>query len=79
MEVHLTPEKEAKLHQLATRTGREAAQVVEEAVDQLLEYDAHFIREVEKGLTQIERGELLSHEEVGERLKNLFASRQRHA
>ena len=61
MEVHLTPKKEARLHQFATRTGREVAQVVEEAVDRLLEYDAHFVREVEKGLAQIERGEVLSH------------------
>ena len=79
MEVHLTPEKEARLQQLATLTGRETAQVVEEAVDRLLEYDAHFIREVEKGLAQIERGEVLSHEEVGKRLKVLFASRQHPA
>lgn len=79
MEVYLTPEKEAKLHQLAIRTGKEAAQVVEEAVDHLLEYDAHFLNEVEKGLAQIERGELLTHEEVGKRLKTLFASRQRPA
>ncbi len=79
MEVHLTPEKEAMLHQLATRTGKETAQVVEEAVDRLLEYDAHFIREVEKGLAQVERGEVLTHEEVGARLETLFASRHHPA
>jgi predicted transcriptional regulator len=72
MEVHLTPEKEAQLHQLATRTGKETAQVVEEAVDRLLEYDACFIAAVEEGRAAARRGDLLEHEEVVERIERMF-------
>ena len=48
MEVHLSPEKEARLQQLATRTGRDAAQVVQAAVDRILEYEESFLAAVEK-------------------------------
>ena len=37
MEVHLSPDKEARLRQFATRTGKDTAQLVEEAVDRMLE------------------------------------------
>ncbi len=74
MEVHLAAEKEAKLHQLATRTGKDATQVIEEAVDQLLEYDARFIQAVEEGRASARRGELLEHDEVVERIEHMFRS-----
>jgi len=56
MEVHLSVEKEARLQQFATRTGKEASQVVEEAIDRMLDYEAHFIEAVEKGLASASRG-----------------------
>lgn len=46
MEVHLSAEKEARIRQFATRTGKDTAQVVEEAVDRMLEYDARFVQAV---------------------------------
>jgi predicted DNA-binding protein len=49
MKVQLSPEKEARLHHFASRTGRDAAQLVVEAVDRMLEYDARFIDAVEEG------------------------------
>jgi predicted transcriptional regulator len=64
MEVHLTPEKKALLEQMASRTGKNTVDLVQEAVDRLLDYDAWFIQEVEKGLAQAERGELIDHEDV---------------
>jgi uncharacterized protein (DUF433 family) len=39
LELHLPADKEARLRQFATRTGKDAEQVVEEAVDRMLEYD----------------------------------------
>jgi predicted transcriptional regulator len=45
---------------------------VQEAVERFMDYDEWFIREVEKGLAQIDAGELLEHEEVGNRLTALF-------
>jgi predicted transcriptional regulator len=36
------------------------------------------VREVEEGLAQIDRGEMLSHEEVAARMEKLIAEKQRH-
>ena len=69
MEVNFSPEKEALLHQLAARTGKDTAALVQEAVDRLLDYDEWFIQEVEKGLAQANRGELIDHEEVVNRIE----------
>lgn len=75
MEVHLSPEKEAQLHQLATRTGKDTAQLVQEAVDLLLDYEAWFLEEVEKGLAQADRGELIEHEEAIRRIEKRLQDR----
>jgi predicted transcriptional regulator len=74
MEVHFSPEKEARIHQFATRTGKDTAQVVEEAVDRMLEYEARFIDAVEEGRAAARRGELLEHDEVVERIEQMFRS-----
>ena len=76
MEIHLNPEKEARLRELAARTGQDTAQVIEEAVDRLLDYDTWFIREVEKGQADVERGNVISHEEVGRRIEKLLKEKQ---
>jgi predicted transcriptional regulator len=46
--------------------------LLEEAVDRFLDYDTWFIREVEKGLAEANRGELIDHEEVGARVDALM-------
>lgn len=69
MEIHLTPEKEALLRQVAARTGQDAAQVVQEAVDRLLDHDTWFVREVEKGQLQAAQGDLIDHDEVVVRIE----------
>jgi predicted transcriptional regulator len=74
MEVQLPPEKEAKLQNVATRTGRPAAQLVEEAVDRMLEYDARFIEAVEVGRAAARRGDLVEHDEVVSRIEGMFQS-----
>jgi predicted DNA-binding protein len=43
MEVRFSPDKEARLQKVAARAGKDPSQLVEEAVDRMLEYDAHFI------------------------------------
>jgi predicted transcriptional regulator len=74
MEVHLSPDKEARLQQVATRTGKNAAQIVEEAVDRMLEYDTRFIQAVEEGRSSARRGDLLEHDDVVERIEQMFRS-----
>jgi len=74
MEVHFSPDKEARLRDFATRTGKDAAQIVEEAVDRMLEYDAHFIEAVKEGRAAARRGDLLEHDAVVERVEKLLSS-----
>ena len=76
MEVNLSPELQAKLERVAEQQGRNAQSLIREAVERLLGYDEWFVREVEKGLAQIERGEVLDHKDVGIRLEKLLKQKQ---
>lgn len=68
MEVNLSNELQAKLASMAQKRGVEAKELVREAIERLVEYDDWFVREVEKGLAQIDQGHTLTQEEVGARL-----------
>jgi len=72
----LTPEREARLNQLAARSGKNTAELVQEAVDRLLDYESWFVQEVEKGLAQAARGELIEHEEVVARIEKRLKEKQ---
>ena len=72
MEVQLSPQKEAQLRDVAARTGRPAAELVEEAVERMLEYDARFVEAVEVGRSAARRGDLIDHEEVVARIERMF-------
>jgi predicted transcriptional regulator len=67
MELHLTPETEAKLNELARRTHRGADELVEEAVDHLVAYNEWFERKVKDSQAAISRSETLPDEEVERR------------
>ena len=74
MEVHLTPEQEAELSKLATRKGRNANELAQEVIGFYLEHEARFVVAVKRGLESLDRGEYVSHEEVGARIDRLFPS-----
>jgi predicted transcriptional regulator len=74
MEIHFPPDKEARLQQLAARTGRNPAQLVEEALDRMFDYDERFIAAVEEGRTSARRGNLLDHDEVVQRVEQMLRS-----
>jgi predicted transcriptional regulator len=76
MELRLTPELAARLSRLAAQQGREVQALAQESIERLVDYDEWFIREVEKGLASADRGETLTHEEVGERLERLIAEKR---
>jgi predicted transcriptional regulator len=63
MNVSLDAAVQGKLLRLAAECGRDAEVLAREA-------------EVEKGLAQIDRGEVLTHGRVGSRLENLLAEKQ---
>ena len=73
--MHLDPDVEAKLARLAAERGQNAASLAEEAIERFVDHDEWFIREVEAGLAQIQRGEVLTHEEVGARIARLRAEK----
>ena len=64
MEVRLKPDLEEKLSRLANERGRDRESLVVEAVERMVDYDAWFVQEVEKGLAAADRGEFLEHEEI---------------
>ena len=78
MEVPLSPDVQSKLGRLAAERGRSAEALAREAIERFVDYDEWFIRDVEKGLAQIDRGEVLTHEEVGVRIERLLAEKQQH-
>jgi predicted transcriptional regulator len=59
----------AKLTRIAHERGMDAEAVAREAIERLVDYDDWFLREVDKGVAQVDRGETLSHEDVGARLE----------
>ena len=69
MEVTLSPEQQSRLARLAQDRGTDAQALACEAIERLLDYDDWFVREVEKGLSQVESGNTLTLDDVGARLK----------
>ncbi len=77
MEIELSPELQAKLERIASQQGRDSKSLVHEAVERLVGYDEWFLRQVEIGLAQVDRGELLEDNEVAARMENLISRKQR--
>ena len=79
MEVPLNSDLQAKLIRVAALRGCDAEMLAREAIERFLDYDEWFIREVEKGVASADRGELLTHQEVGERLERRIAEKRPHS
>lgn len=76
MEVRLNPDLETRLAHLAAQQGRDTEALAREAIERLVDYDEWFIREVDKGLSQVRQGKVMTHEEVGARLERRLAEKQ---
>jgi predicted transcriptional regulator len=74
MEVHFSPELQAKLDRVAGDIASGADEYVQQLVEHYLDHDVWFRQKVTGGLKQLDRGEFLTHEEVGVRLKKMFQS-----
>ena len=72
MELHLTPELQAKVDQTAAENNSGAEEYVRQLVEHYLDHDAWFRQKVKAGLAQLDRGEYLTHEEVGTRIEQMF-------
>jgi predicted transcriptional regulator len=72
MEVHFTPDEEAKLAQIATKAGTDAARLVKQAALRLLEEEARFRAAVREGIAQADRGEFIDEAEMDVRLEQML-------
>lgn len=74
MEVHFSPDLQARLIQRATHEGLNVDEVVQDVVARYFEEEDRFTQAVKRGEAALERGEFLSHEQVGERLGRFLQS-----
>jgi predicted transcriptional regulator len=74
MEVPLTPDTQAKLARIAAERGRDTQALAQEAIERFVEYDDWFTRQVQEGIDELDRGQFVSHEEVGARIAKMFRS-----
>ncbi|MBV8729298.1 MAG: hypothetical protein JO336_05770 [Acidobacteriia bacterium] len=72
MEVHFNPDLQARLTQRATQQGRNLDETVQDVVERYFEEEDRFIEAVKRGEAALERGEFLTHEKVGERLRRFL-------
>jgi len=74
MEVHFSVDVESRLQQLAIANGKDAEQLVKDTVARMLENQSCFVAGVQKGIEQADRGEVLEHAEVVDRINRLLRS-----
>lgn len=72
MEVHFTPELQDRLNQVAAENSSGSEEYVQQLVEHYLDHDAWFRQRVRKGLEQLDRGEFVTHEEIGSRIEKMF-------
>lgn len=72
MEIHFNPDLQAKLTQRATQQGRNLDETVQDVVARYFEGEDRFIEAVKRGEAALERGEFLTHEQVGDRLRRFL-------
>ncbi len=73
MEIHVSANVEAKLNERAVREGREPSAVAARLLEEVLEYDAWYLQEIDTGLAEADVGELTSHEKVVAHVEELLA------
>jgi len=72
MDVHFPADVQAKLDRVAADTKRKADEYVQQLVEHYLDYDVWFRQKVTSSLAQLDRGESLIHNEVGELMEKMF-------
>jgi predicted transcriptional regulator len=72
MEVHFTPKQEARLAQSASRQGCNPDELVVQVVARYFDEESRFADAVRRGEEAIQRGDCLTHEQVGQRLERFL-------
>ena len=73
MEVHFDPDLQERLTERASQSGRAPNEFVQDVVALYFEQEGRFVAAVKRGEAALERGESLTHEEVGKRLKRFLS------
>jgi predicted transcriptional regulator len=71
MEVHFNSPLEARLRQRASQQGCKPDEFVQDVVARYLDDEDRLIEAVKRGEDALERGEYLTHEQVGERIRRM--------
>ncbi len=74
MEVHFTPELQAKVDRVAAENNSGADEYVQQVVERYLDDDARLRAAVRKGIEQADRGEFIEEEEMDARVERMFRS-----
>ena len=72
MELHVTGELEAKLVHSAAKRGRNPDDFAKDVLARYLEEEARLVEAVELGEDALQRGDYLTHEQVGQRLQRFL-------
>ena len=72
MEVHFTPELQAKLDRVAADNRRGPGEYVQQLVESYLDHDVWFRQKVTASLGKLDCREFLTNEEVGARIEKMF-------
>ena len=73
MAVQLKSEQEQQLTEIAAQGGLSVDEHAQRAVEQYLLWRSDFVAAVKVGLAESERGQLVEHEQVVERIERLLA------
>ena len=74
MEVNFAPDLEKKLTQSTAQQGRNPDELVQEVVARYFDEERRFMEAVSRGEAALERGEYLTHEQVGQRFERFLRS-----
>jgi predicted transcriptional regulator len=75
MDVHFTPEQEAKLSQMAQHQCTDATQLVRDAALRLLDEEEQFRIIVQEGIAAADRGDFVEHAQVWAGVEEILSGR----
>ena len=72
MEVQFSREMEARIDQAAARNRCRGDEYVRQLIERYADHDLWFGQKVQKALDQLDRGEYITNEGMGQRIEQMF-------
>jgi predicted transcriptional regulator len=72
MEVHFSPDLKARLAERASQQGHNLEETVQDVVARYFQEEDRFLEAVKRGEAALERGEFLTHDQIGDRLRRFL-------